>query len=107
MKKKNWKVIIPYILIPLCFIAIVYTYINNGMDTKKSQYYEVIEYFDEGKVTEYQLTLSSGSLTYKLKGDDKVYKYTVPNVNLFLDDIHDSVHKYNKEHPDAPIKMDY
>ncbi|MCR4594207.1 MAG: ATP-dependent zinc metalloprotease FtsH [Clostridiales bacterium] len=77
------------------------------MDTKKSQYYEVIEYFDEGKVTEYQLTLSSGSLTYKLKGDDKVYKYTVPNVNLFLDDIHDSVHKYNKEHPDAPIKMDY
>ncbi len=107
MKKKNWKVIIPYILIPLCFIAIAYTYINNGMDTKKSQYYEVIEYFDEGKVTEYQLTLSSGSLTYKLKGDDKVYKYTVPNVNLFLDDIHDSVHKYNKEHPDAPIKMDY
>ena len=107
MKKKNWKVIIPYILIPLCFIAITYSYINKGVDTKKSQYYEVVEYFDEGKVTEYQLTLSSGALTYKLKGDDKVYKYTVPNVNLFLEDIHDSVHNYNKAHPDAPIKMDY
>ncbi len=107
MKKRSWKFIIPYILIPLCFVAFTYAYINKSAETTKSQYYEIIELFDEGKVTEYELTLSSGSLIYKLEGDKTTYKYSVPNVNLFLEDTHDAVHEYNKEHPDSPIKVNY
>ena len=30
----------------------------------------------------------------------------VPNANLFVEDIHESVREYNKAHPNAPIKYD-
>lgn len=105
MKQRNWKILIPYIVIPLCFIAVMYFYYGNN--TKDVKYYQVIEYFDKGQVTEYELNLSSGSLIYKLEGEKEAKKYTVPNVNLFISDIHDSVHKYNTEHPDSQIKMNY
>lgn len=106
MKKRNWKILIPYIVIPLCFIVFMYFYYGNSTG-KSVKYYQVVEYFDKGQVTEYELNLSSGSLVYKLNGEEEAKKYTVPNVNLFLSDIHDSVHKYNIEHPDAKIEMNY
>lgn len=106
MKQKNWKILIPYIVIPLCFIAVMYFYYGNST-AKGVKYYQVVEYFDKGQVTEYELNLSSGSLIYKLSGEEEAKKYTVPNVNLFLSDIHDSVHEYNIEHPDAKIEMNY
>ena len=105
MKKNNWKILIPYFLIPICFVAVMFFYYNKN--TVEVKYYQVIEYFDEGQVTEYELNLSSGSLVYKLNGEKEARKYTVPNVNLFLNDIHDSVREYNTEHPDSQIKMNY
>ncbi len=106
MKQRNWKILIPYIVIPLCFIAVMYFYYGNST-AKGVKYYQVVEYFDKGQVTEYELNLSSGALTYKLSGEKEAKKYTVPNVNLFISDIHESVHKYNIEHPDAKIEMNY
>lgn len=106
MKNRNWKIIIPYILIPLLFIGSLYLY-KGKSQTPDLQYYQVVEYFDDGKVTEYELNLNSGVMIYKLANDEKQYKYKVPNVSLFVDDIHDSVHEYNVQHPDTPIKMNY
>ena len=72
------------------------------------QYYEIVDLFEDNEVSEYTLNLASGSLEYKLFGDDDTtYKYTVPNVSMFVDDIHDSVVEYNKQNPDNQIKMDY
>ena len=45
-------------------------------------------------------------LEYQLKGSNEWQKYTVPNANLFIEDVHESVRDYNKAHPDAPIKYD-
>ena len=47
--------------------------------------------FEEDKIAEYTLNLSSGILQYQLRDAEKdtVYRYTVPNVSLFIDDIHD------------------
>ena len=107
MKKKfNWKVLIPYILIPAMFIGVLYMYMGKTPQTT-TQYYQIIEYFDEGKVTEYEVNLNSGAMTYKLQNDETIYKYTVPNVTIFVNDVHDKVHDYNLEHPDSPIKMNY
>ncbi len=106
MKKFNWKVIIPYILIPVAFVGIISMYLGKE-NTTELQYYQVIEYFDKGQVTEVELNLSSGAMEYKLQGDETVHKYTVPNVNLFLGDVHDSIREHNIENPDAPIKFDY
>ena len=108
MKKLNWKVLIPYIIFPLVFVLCIIFYINYGQATPaKTEYYQLVNLFQQNKVAEYDLNLSSGALKYKLRDDNTVYKYTVPNVGLFVDDIHESVVKYNKEHPDSQIKMDY
>ena len=106
MKKINWKTIVPYILIPALFIGVIYLYM--GKDQQKDlQYYEVLQYFDEEQVVEADLNMNSGAMTFKLDGDDETYKYTVPNVNLFVNDVHDSLREYNKKNPDKPIKFDY
>ena len=56
----------------------------------KKEYYEIVEMFEENDIEEYMLNLSNGALQYKIKsdGEDKTYKYTVPNVSLFIDDVH-------------------
>jgi cell division protease FtsH len=106
-KKFNYKSILPYILIPALFICCI-MFFSNQQTKAKTEYYQMVQLFDEGKVTEYDLDLSSGRLRYKLKGEnDKIYEYSVPNVNMFLDDVHTTVMKYNRENPDNQIKANY
>jgi cell division protease FtsH len=106
-KKFNYKALIPYILIPVLFIGCI-MFFTNQQTKAKTEYYQMIQLFDEGKVTEYDLDLSNGRLRYKLKGEkDKIYEYNVPNVSLFIDDIHSSVMEYNRNNPDNQIKANY
>ena len=105
--KKKLPTVLSYILIPLLIIGGVTVY-SQTQKREKTQYYEIVSLFDEGKVSEYTLNLSSGALTYKLQGDEnKIYSFTVPNVNLFVDDVHEDVIKFNRENPDKAIKADY
>ena len=106
MKKINWKVIIPYILIPVAFIAVIYMYMGKEQQ-KDLKYYEVVEFFDKGQVSEVDLNMNSGAMTFKLEGEDKTYKYTVPNVNLFINDVHEELREYNQKNPNKPIEFDY
>ncbi|MBR5246676.1 MAG: ATP-dependent zinc metalloprotease FtsH [Clostridia bacterium] len=79
-----------------------------GVDSKKElQYYQIVEYFDKGQVEEYNVNINSGAMTYKLKGDEKEYEYTVPSVGIFVEDVHNMVREYNKTNPDTPIKYNY
>ena len=103
MENKGRKIIayLPYILIPLMLVASFWMFSGNTKENAKKQYHEIVQLFEENKVEEYNLNLSSGTLQYKLKGDEKktVYKYSVPNVSLFIDDIHEEAKengvKYN------------
>ena len=108
MKKINWKALIPYVVIPLAFIVCIAYYSTMGGKTQaKTEYYQILNLFEENKVASYDLNLSSGVLRYKLRDGDTVYKYTVPNVTLFLEDVHDDIVKFNKQNPDNQIKIDY
>ena len=61
-------------------------------------------------MSQFELDLGSGQLKYKLKGEDKVYSYTVPNVSLFAnevlggEDAENYRKKYNTENPDDPLQ---
>ncbi len=81
-------------------------YTGSSASDKKLQYYQVIDYFENNQVTEYELNIGSSNLQFKLK-DGKTVKYTVPNVSMFVEDVHDSVVQYNKENPKTPIKYNY
>lgn len=81
-------------------------YTSDTPKKTKLEYYQVVEYFDSGEVTEYELNIGTGALSFKLS-DGKTAKYTVPNVNLFLEDVHDSVVAYNRSNPQTPIKYNY
>ncbi len=71
LKKLNWKAIIPYILIPLLFIGVMYVYMDSEAD-KDFKYYEVIEFFDNEQIAELDFNMNSGVLKFKLKGDDSL-----------------------------------
>lgn len=108
MKKIDWKAVVPYIAIPLALVLCVAVYVVTGQKTKaKTDYTQMVQKFENHEVTEYMLNLTSGVLEYKVAGDDAKYEYTVPNVNLFVEDVHEQVMQYNREHPDAPIRADY
>lgn len=108
MKKIDWKAVVPYIAIPLALVLCVAVYVVAGQKTKaKTDYSQMVQKFENHEVTEYMLNLTSGVLEYKVAGDDTKYEYTVPNVNLFVEDVHEQVMQYNREHPDAPIHADY
>ncbi len=97
-RKKRIFTLLPYVLIPLIMVAGIS--IASGSMAKKDgkvEYYEIIQYFDEGKVDEFSLNLSSGQLKYKLEGEkEKVKEYRVPNVNIFVNDVNEIVREQNK-----------
>jgi len=98
--------ILPYILIPALIIFGVSFFAENR-NREKTEYYEIVKLFDEGSVTEYSLNLSNGTLQYKLKGEKTEKIFTVPNVNMFIDDIHKKVIENNRNNPDNSIKAKY
>ncbi|MEE0980721.1 MAG: ATP-dependent zinc metalloprotease FtsH [Acutalibacteraceae bacterium] len=97
--KKRIFAFLPYILIPLIMFGAI-SLASGGMENGKDkvEYYEIIQYFDEGKVDKFSLNLSSGTLKYTLVGEDqKQMEYRVPNVNIFVNDVNEIVREHNKE----------
>ena len=104
--KKKLMTLLPYILIPVMIIAGV-SYYASTQQREKLEYYQLVSLFDEGKVDEYKLNLSSGALTYKLEGEQTEKMFSVPSVTLFLEDIHEGVIQHNRENPADPVKASY
>jgi len=99
------KAVIPYILIPLIVMGLIYWY-SGSATTEKLEYYQVIELFDEGKVTEYELNIGTGALTYTLN-DGSTGRYSVPNVSMFVNDVHETIIEFNRLNPEKAVKFDY
>ncbi len=106
-QKSGWFGSVIWLLVILGMTAALMYSLKVDTKVTDVDYYEVVSYFDEGKVTEYSLNLSSRELTYVLEGEKENRKYTVPNVNIFLEDVHTEVREFNKENPEKAIKMNY
>lgn len=107
----NGKTLLIYLLVSVAIICGL-VYMLTSMSTKSSdkKYSEIMEQFDSLNVSQFELDLGSGQLKYKLKGEDKVYSYTVPNVSLFAnevlggEDAENYRKKYNTKNPDDPLQ---
>lgn len=104
--KKKIMTLLPYIMIPIMIIGGM-VYYASTQQQEKTEYYELVALFDEGKISEYKLNLSSGALVYRIDGEKQERSFSVPSVTLFVEDIHESVIKYNRENPGKKIKADY
>lgn len=104
---KNWKTMLFYILIPVLLVGVSFLFLNM-QNPKELKYSEVVNLFKTNQITEFDIDLTSGSLTYKTADNpDDVKEYTVPSVSYFLDDIRDSVDEYNESNPDNQIVYNY
>lgn len=105
---RNNRGIAAYIAVAAVLIlAFVFIFPQITESGKKTQYSDVIKYFDDYKVSSYTLDLGSGELEFTIEGEEKPRQYTVPNVSVFLDDTENYRENYNQKHPDAPLKQDY
>ena len=96
-KKNKIFAILPYILIPLMMIiGIAIASQQSGNRSAEVKYYQIVQAFDNDKISEFSLNLTSGTLKYKVRGDDTKWQYKVPNVSVFLEDVNETVREHNK-----------
>lgn len=125
MKKNKLQGVIIYCLIAILLIFGLVSVLNmagrRSSDGAKS-YSQIMTEFDNLNVSAFELDLGKGTLKYVLKGGspknpEDVKTYSVPNVNVFLNDINSGYNKdgkmvnyrirYNEANPDSPLLEDY
>ena len=113
LKNNGSRSFIIYLLVAVALIGgMVYALTSMGKQKDDTEYSKVMRYFDELQVSEFKFDLNSGELTYKLKDSDKEETYTVPNVNLFVNEVLGSEDAsnyrklYDAENPKKPLKYD-
>ncbi len=111
MKKNKLTGVIIYFVIILLLIFGVVSVLNmvSGSSRRDAvSYSDIISEFDNLNVSKYELDLGSGLLRYYLKGTEndpqQVKSYSVPNVNIFLNDINSG---YNKDGKMANYRVRY
>ncbi len=105
--KKN-RGIFTYILILLISLLCIYFVISKLSDNNaKTDYTQIINYFDDYEVSYYELDLGSGELIYQLRGEENKRKFNVPNVDIFLRDTENYRTEYNEKYPKEKLVQNY
>lgn len=108
---KNLKNVLLYIGIPLILLAAVAAATFGGRQVNTAKYSEIVEMVVTNQISEYQLDLNSGELTYVKRSDGKTYRYKVADASIFYNDVNETVMKINDENretnPSMMIKQDY
>ncbi len=111
------------LIIGIPVLALLFAWMIMGTTAKKDEtpYSEYIAYFENGQVEEFELDLNNGELTLTLREEFRTDKnedgtidkkdditYTVPEINLFLDNVLDIIKEANNDdNPDNNIQYDY
>ena len=108
-QNNKFKGIFVYLaVIVLLVIGMVTMLQMSATPGEHTTYSKVISEFDNYNVSGYTLDLGSGELQYTLKSDNtKKYKYSVPNVSLFLQDTQGYRKAYNEKNPDSQLVEDF
>ncbi|WP_455012894.1 ATP-dependent zinc metalloprotease FtsH [Hominenteromicrobium sp.] len=99
-----------YLGIPiLIFFVLLFMFSQNRSTQPELKYSDVLEYFEEGQVSGYTLDLGTGAMEMKVtddNGKESILRYTVPNVNLFYNNVTDDIEAYNEAHPNDKMEQD-
>ncbi|MBQ5884847.1 MAG: ATP-dependent zinc metalloprotease FtsH [Clostridia bacterium] len=94
------------ILIPILIFVCIFAVINVNKTVDKQNYSAIVEKFYANEISEFELNITSRELTYKQRSDNKTYKYTVPDSQIFYNDINEYLVEHNKA-ADKKDKIEY
>ena len=87
----------------LVFLFLIYSIFGSNPGPS-IPYSQVIQYFEDQKVTAYSLNFGSGQLQMQLNDPEgTIVTYDVPNIEMFVDETAPYVEAYNDAHPDEPM----
>lgn len=105
--KKNIKNLLLYIGIPIIFILAVLSVSQLTKNNAELKYSEIVSMVKNNEVSEFDLNLYSGELSYVKREDGKKYRYTVADPGIFYNDVNDAVMKINEENQGTDNDIDY
>ena len=107
--KKNLKNVLLFIGIPIILICTITVISQLNKNTAQKKYYEIVDMIKSNEVSEYELNLYSGQLTYTSRVDGRKYRYTVADSSLFISDVREAVELINMQNKgtDKIIKYHY
>ena len=101
--KIRWKSLLLPVAVVLVFLFLIYSIFGSN-PSPSIPYSQVIQYFEDQKVTAYSLNFGSGQLQMQLNDPEgTIVTYDVPNIEMFVDETAPYVEAYNDAHPDEPM----
>ena len=101
--KIRWKSLLLPVAVVLVFLFLIYSIFGSN-PSPSIPYSQVIQYFEDQKVTAYSLNFGSGQLQKQLNDPDgAIVTYDVPNIEMFVNETAPYVEAYNDAHPDEPM----
>jgi len=95
--KKNLKNVLLYIGIPIVLLVTVFSVSRVTQSTNNTVYSEIVTMIKNNEVSEFELNLYNGELSYKKRGEDKNYRFSVADPAIFYNDINEAVSKFNSD----------
>ncbi len=96
-------------LILIVGLMLIMFYMLRLTGTKSEAYSAILEKFETQQVTQFELNLGSGKMTYTTKDSKEgTYEtYTVPDVTIFVHDVEPYIEAYNAANPSAQMAYNY
>lgn len=103
---KNRKSNLGIIILVLLIIVVVAVIFKMPSSTQMAKYSDILNYFEENKVSAFTLDLNNNALELTIKGEKKPVEYVVPSANLFVEQVLPMVNEYNEQNPETKMEYD-
>lgn len=105
MPRKS-KGIIMYLAMFGLLIVLLFAMMSMDKSVSTMKYYEVLDYFKQGKVEEYQIDYDNGNLTMKIEGKNQPVEYQLASISQFNEDVKPYIDQYEQTN-DTTFKRNY
>ena len=105
MPRKS-KGIIMYLAMFGLLIVLLFAMMSMDKPVSTMKYYEVLDYFKQGKVEEYQIDYDNGNLTMKIEGKNQPVEYQLASISQFNEDVKPYIDQYEQTN-DPTFKRNY
>jgi cell division protease FtsH len=103
---KKSKGILMYLGMFGLLIVLLFAMMSLDKPTSTLKYYQVLDYFREDQVEEYQIDYNTGELTVRLKDQSQLVDYQLPSISQFNEDVKPYIQQYEQQN-ESTFKRNY